>query len=87
MHALTTHTQKNTNTFIDKYTQICGLSSEKIIVLKIKKYGAGASLCKKGAGTFPISFFQGLSFLHIEVILHFVKLCSHLKKNHFFLPP
>ena len=29
------------------------------------KYGAGAGFLKRGAGTFPIYFFQGLSFLHL----------------------
>ena len=51
----------------------------------------GELFVKKGergaAGTFPINFFQGLSFLHVEVILHFVKLRLQLKKNCFFLPP
>ena len=28
-----------------------------------------------GADTFPISFFQGLSFLHLEITLPFAKLC------------
>ena len=30
---------------------------------------------KGGDGTFPIKFFQGLSFLHLEITLPFVKLC------------
>ena len=28
-----------------------------------------------GADTFPISFFQGLSFLNLEITLPFAKLC------------
>ena len=32
------------------------------------KYGAGTGLLKKGTGTFPNWFFQGLSFLHLEII-------------------
>ena len=47
-------------------------------IWKIKKggwkYGSGTGLLKKGADTFPISFFQGLSFLHLEITLPFVKL-------------
>ena len=31
------------------------------------KYGVGAGLFKRGADTFPISFFQVLSFLHLEI--------------------
>ena len=42
------------------------------------KFGAGVGFLKRGgrgAGIFPISFFQGLSFLHLEIILPFAKLC------------
>ena len=35
----------------------------------------GQVFLKGGAGTFPIYFFQGLSFLHLEITLPFVKLC------------
>ena len=34
-----------------------------------------------GADTFPISFFQGLSFLHLEVTLPFAETVMHLKKK------
>ena len=37
-----------------------------------------------GAGTFPISFFQGLSFLHLEITLPFTKLCYAFKEKLFF---
>ena len=38
-----------------------------------------------GAGTFPIYFFQGLSFLHLEITLSFAKLCyAFEEKNVFF---
>ena len=33
------------------------------------KYGAGAGLLKRGAGTFPIKLFNSLSFLHLEITL------------------
>ena len=40
------------------------------------KYDAGAGVLKKrGDGTFPICFFQGLSFLYSEITLDIVKLC------------
>ena len=35
------------------------------------KYGVGEGLFKRGAGSFPIYFVQGLSFLHSEIILLF----------------
>ena len=35
------------------------------------KYGAGKGLFKRGAGSFPIYFVQGLSLLHLEIILLF----------------
>ena len=34
--------------------------------------------------TFPISFFQGLSFLHLEITLPFAKLCYAFEKKKFF---
>ena len=40
-----------------------------------------------GAGTFPTSFFQGLSFLHFEITLPFAKLCHAFEEKIFFLPP
>ena len=41
------------------------------------KCGARAGLLKSGgrAGTFPIYFFEGLPFLHLEITLLFAKLC------------
>ena len=48
------------------------------------KYGAGAGVLKKGwAGTFPIYFFQGLSFLHLEITLPFAKLCYAFEEKLF----
>ena len=38
------------------------------------KYGARAGLLTRGAGFFPISFFQDLSFLHLEITILFAKL-------------
>ena len=35
-----------------------------------------------GVGTFPIKFFQGLSFLHLEITLW--KIVIYLKKKYFF---
>ena len=60
-------------------------------ISKIKKegwkYGAGAGLLEnrgEGADTFPISFFQGLSSLHLEITLPFAKLCYAFEKKFFF---
>ena len=39
------------------------------------------------AGTFLIPFFQGLSFLHLEITLLFLKLCYTLEEKKNFLPP
>ena len=36
-----------------------------------------------GADTFPISFFQGLSFLRLEITLPFAKLCYAFEKTNF----
>ena len=47
-------------------------------------YGAGQVFLKgEGAGNFPIKFFQGLSFVHLEITLPFAKLCHAFeeKKN------
>ena len=61
-------------------------------IWKIKKrgwkYGAGAGPLKRGeADTFPIYFFQGLSFLHLEITLLFAKFCYVFEENLFFLLP
>ena len=37
-----------------------------------------------GADTFPISLFQGLSFLHLESTLPFAKPCYAFEKKNFF---
>ena len=37
-----------------------------------------------GAGTFPIKFFQGLSFLHLKITLPFAKLCHAFEEKIFF---
>ena len=46
---------------------------------KFKKGGKrmvqGQVFLKGGADSFPILFFQGLSFLHLEITLPFSKLC------------
>ena len=41
-------------------------------------------LLKRAAGTFPVKFFQGLSFLHLENTLPFAKLCQPFKEKKFF---
>ena len=41
----------------------------------------------EGAGFFPKNFFQGLSFLHLEITLPFAELCYTFEKKNFFLPP
>ena len=50
------------------------------------KYGVGASLLKMGreAGTVPIQFFQGLSFLPLEITLPFATLCYAFEEKKFF---
>ena len=45
----------------------------------LKEMGGGG-----GAGTFPIWFFQGLSFLHLEITFPFAKLCYAFKEKIFF---
>ena len=61
-----------------------GGESEKL--KKGRKYGPGAGRLKRGGGadTFPISFFQVLSFLHFEIALPFAKLCYAFEKEIFF---
>ena len=39
---------------------------------------------KGGADTFPIWFFQGLTFLHLEITLPFAKLCYAFEEKLFF---
>ena len=56
---------------------------------KLKKGGESmvlgwGGLLKRGAGTFPIQFFQGLSFLHSEITLPFAKLCYAFEKKLLF---
>ena len=53
------------------------------------KYGVGASLLNAGreVGPVPIQFFQGLSFLSLEITLPFAKLCYAFEEKQFFLPP
>ena len=58
---------------------------------KLRKGGEsmvqGQVFLKGGAGTFPINLFQGLSFLHSQIIYPLQNCVMHLKKNYFFLPP
>ena len=49
--------------------------------------GAGCVVCFGFSDTFPISFFQGLSFLHLEITLPVAKLCYAFEKKLFFLSP
>ena len=44
----------------------------------------GQNILKGRAGTFPIYFFQGLSFLHLEITLPFAKLCHAFEEKLFF---
>ena len=63
-----------------------GGGSEKIF----KRGGSmvqGQVFLKVGAGFFPISFFQVLSFLHLEITLLFAKLPYAFEEKFFFLPP
>ena len=41
---------------------------------------------ERGSSTFPISYFEGLSFLHLESTLRFAKLCYPFEEKSFFLP-
>ena len=51
------------------------------------RYGVGAGLLKREeAGTFSISFFQDLSFLHIEITLPLAKFCYAFEEKSFFSP-
>ena len=47
----------------------------------------GMVFSKRGAGTFPTKFFQGLSFLHLQITSPFAKLCHPFEEKFFFLPP
>ena len=38
----------------------------------------------RGASTFPIKFFQGLSFSYLEITLTFAKLCYAFDEKKFF---
>ena len=60
-------------------------------IWKIKKrgwkYGARSGLLKRGGGgggTFSVYFFQGLSFLHLQITLTFAKLCYAFEGKKFF---
>ena len=46
----------------------------------------GQVLLKGGGGayTYPIYFFQGLSFLHLEITLPFARLCYAFQEKLFF---
>ena len=47
--------------------------------------GQGQVFLKGGeAGTFPINFFQDLSFLYLEITLPFAKLCHAFEEKIFF---
>ena len=50
------------------------------------KYDLGAYLLKRGreGGTFPIQFFQGLSFSALEITYPFQSCVMHLKKKNLF---
>ena len=51
-----------------------------------RKYGAGVSVFKREAGSFPIYFSQSLSFLHLEITLTYAKLCYAFEEKLFFSP-
>ena len=55
---------------------------------KLKKGGGsmvlGQVFLKGGPGTFPIWFFEGLWFLHLEITLSFAKLCYAFEEKVFF---
>ena len=45
----------------------------------------GQVFLQGGADTFPIHFFQGLSFFHLETTLPFAKLCYVFKKIYIYI--
>ena len=47
------------------------------------KYGARASLLKRGMALFSYLIFHGLSFLHLEITLPFAKLCYAFEETFF----
>ena len=44
----------------------------------------GQVFLQRGADTFPIHFFQGLSFFHLETTLPFAKLCYVFEKEYIY---
>ena len=44
----------------------------------------GQVFLQRGADTFPIQFFQGLSCFHLETTLPFAKLCYVFEKKKYF---
>ena len=40
-----------------------------------------------GAGTFPLQFFQGLTFSHLQILLSFANLFCAFEEKKFFLLP
>ena len=44
----------------------------------------GMVFSKRRAGTFPTKFFQGLSFLHLQITSPFAKLCHPFEEKIFF---
>ena len=50
---------------------------------KLKKE-KGVELWCRGWSSFAIKFFQGLSFLHLEIFYSLQNCVIHLKKKHFF---
>ena len=49
--------------------------------------GSGLLKRETEAGTFPIQFFQGLSFLPLKITLPFAKLCHAFEAKKIFVPP
>ena len=49
--------------------------------------GSGLLKRETEAGTFPIQFFQGLSFLPLKITLPFAKLCYAFEAKKNFVPP
>ena len=53
----------------------------------LKRVGSMVHIFLKGGrevvATFPISFFQGLSFLHLEIAFPLAKLCSAFERKIF----
>ena len=66
-----------------KYTPQEGRNAEKINCGAASMLQVEVFLKEGGARTFPIKFFQGLPFLHLEITLPFSRLCCAFEEKKF----